>query len=59
MTRYQVITAYADCTSKTESTNDLMQALNAVSIYWMDEDCVMIHVYDWQTEKDVVTYNRP
>ncbi len=58
MARYQIITTYADA-NKTEITNDLMRALNAVSIYWMDEDCIAICVYDWQTEKTVVMYNRP
>lgn len=57
--RFQIIVVYDDCTSKTETTPDIQRALNAVSIYWMDNDCSMIHIYDNLQNADILTYNRP
>lgn len=57
--RFQIITVYEDCTSKTETVSDIHRALEAASIYWMDPECEMIKIYDWKKNVDCFTYIRP
>ena len=57
--RFQIITVYEDCVSKTETVSDIQRALEAASIYWQDPDCIMIHIYDWEQQKDILTYEKP
>ena len=57
--RFQLVTVYADLTTKSESTTDIQPALAAASIYMMDPDCIHLAIYDWIREDDVLTYDRP
>ncbi len=57
--RFQIITVYEDCASKTESVSDIQRALEAASIYWMDPDCLIITIYDFKTQSTILKYNKP
>ena len=57
--RFQIITVYEDCTTKTESVSDIQRALEAASIYWADPDCKMINIYDWKKNLNCLIYIRP
>ena len=59
MFRYQLIVAYDDCTSKSERTNDLNSAITAFYIYVQDPTCVIVNIYDYETKRLVLQFNRP
>lgn len=44
--RYQLIVAFDDCTSKSELTDNLQQALGAIEIYLEMPDVFVIHLID-------------
>ena len=46
MMRFQLITAFDDCTVKSEMTNDLQAALGAIQIYLDMPDVFVIHLID-------------
>lgn len=56
--RYQLIVVWDDISSKTESCNDIIAALNAATIYMMDTSCNHVSIYDWKKHKDVLDWNR-
>lgn len=57
--RFQIITVYEDCTSKTEGVSDIQRALEAASIYWMDPECLNVTIYDFKNESTILKYNKP
>lgn len=57
--RFQIITVYKDCSSKTETVSYIQGALAAASIYWTDPDCISVTIYDWSTREDVLNYTKP
>lgn len=56
--RYQMITVYEECTSKSEGTDDITAALNAAAIYLSDPDCIAIKIYDNARGEWVMDYWR-
>lgn len=56
--RYQLIVVWDDISSKTESCDDIIAALNAATIYMMDHSCVQVSIYDWKELKDILNWNR-
>ncbi len=56
--RYQLITAYADCTTKTEQVEDVSAALSAAAIYVKDRDCITVKLYDNVGEEFILNYWR-
>lgn len=56
--RYQLIVIWNDISSKTESCNDIVAAMNAAAIYMMDNTCIRVSIYDWQEKKDILDWNR-
>lgn len=56
--RYQLVIAWSDFSSKTESTNEISAALRAVEIYIEDRNCDFIHIYDRRIKRDVFNWNR-
>lgn len=56
--RYQLIVVWDDISSKTECCNDIIAALNAATIYMMDNSCVQVSIRDWKENKDVLDWNR-
>ena len=54
----QLIVAYTDCTSKTETTDSIILALNAARIYIEDPDCVAIKIWDDQKNKFILDWSR-
>lgn len=55
--RYQIIRVYSDgC--MTESTNDLIAAMQSAAIYMGDRDLDHICIYDWEKETDILDYWR-
>jgi len=58
MKKYQLITAYNDCTCKSELTDDLQAALGAIQIYLYDPDLYIIHLIDNEKEKMIFDWCR-
>lgn len=56
--RYQLIVVWDDISSKTESCDDIIAALNAATIYMMDPSCISTTIYDWKEQKDILHWNR-
>ena len=55
--RYQIIRVYSDgC--MTESTNDLIAAMQAAAIYMISPDLDHICIYDWEKATDILDYWR-
>ena len=50
---YMIIRSYADCSTMTELTDDLCNALRACSIYWADPDCCYLKIIDTVTNRIV------
>lgn len=57
--RFQIITVYEDCTSKSECVSEIQPALTAASIYWQDASCVSVTIYDFKTNSTILDYDRP
>ena len=58
MKHYQLITAYDDCTCKSEFTDDLQAALGAISVYLHDPNLFIIHLIDNEKEKMIFDWCR-
>lgn len=56
--RYQIICAYEDCSCVTEISNDLINVLNACTVYWKDSTCFSIQVYDSVTKMFIINLGR-
>lgn len=56
--RYQLVIAWSDFSSKTESTNEIAAALQAVTIYIEDASCEFVQIYDWILKRDIFDWSR-
>jgi len=56
--RYHIVVAYEDQTSKSEHCDDIIAALQAVSIYLGDRDCWRALIWDERFETCVLDFRR-
>lgn len=56
--RYHIIVAYEDQTVKSERSNDIVAALQAVSIYLGDRDCYRAAIWDERFDIWVLDFRR-
>lgn len=54
---YRLITAYNDCTTKSE-TADLPSIMRALAIYYEDPDFFTAHIIDLATGKEIATFTK-
>lgn len=56
-TMYQLITAYNDCTSKTEIA-DLPSIMRALAIYYEEPDFFTAHIINLTTQETIATFTK-
>lgn len=56
---YQILRIYDDCTSATEYTDSIIQALNACTIYLEDPSCEGVKIWNVDTGIDILNYWKP
>lgn len=54
---YQLITAYNDCTSKTEIA-DLPSIMRALAIYYEEPDFFTAHIINLATQETIATFTK-
>lgn len=54
---YQLITAYTDCTSKTEIA-DLPNIMRALAIYYEEPDFFTAHIVNLKTNEVIATFKK-
>lgn len=54
---YRLITAYNDCTTKSE-TADLPSIMRALAIYYEDPDFFTAHIIDLATGKEIAAFTK-
>ena len=55
--RYMIITVYNDLTVKTETTNNLQQALGAAAVYMDGNDTNRIEIIDNIKDKEILDWS--
>ena len=55
---YVILRAYSDLCSQTETTNSIINALNACAIYLEDPDCLFIKIWNKVTGALILDYMR-
>ena len=56
--RYQIIIVYDDYGTKTEHTDNIISALEAIAIYLRDSTCIIAKVWDENEKEWIVNYWR-